>query len=104
MSAPWATPEPSFGPHDQAYWLPPHGFSNGLTASAWAEIADLTEEELPKVLFALTDARIAAYVATVRPRPMEPARETTKLTYRLWVDTLRYRSAEDILMEVLRGR
>lgn len=81
------------------FWLPPGGFGNEIAASAWAELADLPEDELAGVLFALTDARIAAYVAV--PRPVRKAATRGPRRYRLWVDSLRYRRAEDVLMDVL---
>ena len=82
------------------FWLPPNGFGNGIGASAWAELADLPEGELEAVMFEMTDARIAAYVAIPRAAP-HPADPHAPVMYRLWVDSLRYRHAEDLLMEVL---
>ena len=102
MSAPHDTPDPSVDRRGRAFWLPPGGFGNGIDASAWAEIADLTEDELPKVLFALTESRIAGYVAIVHAKPVEAG--NTHIVYRLWVDSLRYLQAEDVLMKVLRSR
>ncbi|GAB3366187.1 MULTISPECIES: hypothetical protein [Amycolatopsis] len=93
MSAPH-TPDPGYAGRGPMFWLPPHGFGNGISAQAWAEIADLTAEELPEALLALTEADIAAYTAAVRGRPGY---------YRLWVDSLRYLHAEDVLMDVLRS-
>lgn len=83
------------------FWLPPHGFGNGVSAQAWAELADLAEDELETVLFALRNAGIAGYVATVRTRVLKPG--DTEVRYRLWVDSLLYRHAEDLLMELLRS-
>ncbi len=54
------------------------------------------------MLFALTESGIAGYVAIVHPKPM--AAGNAHVVYRLWVDSLRYLQAEDVLMEVLRGR
>ncbi|MBF6066131.1 hypothetical protein IU500_34760 [Nocardia terpenica] len=82
------------------FWLPPHGFGNSLPARAWAILADLTEKQLETVLFALADARIAGYVATVHTTPLQHGDNTT--AWRLWVDSLKYRHAEDILMDILR--
>lgn len=75
--------------------LPPGGFDNGVPAATWAEIADVTEDQLAEVLFALADADIAGYVAV-------PAGKPRSAKYRLWVDTLQYRRAEDLLMELFR--
>ncbi|OAP22958.1 MULTISPECIES: hypothetical protein [Amycolatopsis] len=91
MSSPH-TPDPGYDRRGPMFWLPPHGFGNGIRARAWAEIADLTAQELDQVFTALTDANIAAYAATVHGRARR---------YRLWVDSLRYLHAEDVLMEVL---
>jgi hypothetical protein len=102
MSASHDIPDPSNDQRGRAFWLPPGGFGNGIGASAWAEIADLTEEELPKVLFALVESRIAGYVAIVQPKAVEAG--NMQIVYRLWVDSLRYLQAEDVLMEVLRSR
>lgn len=35
------------------FWLPPGGFGNGVPATSWAEIADMGEDQLAEVLFAL---------------------------------------------------
>jgi hypothetical protein len=82
--------------------LPPNGFGNGIDAAAWAEIADLPREELPGVLRALTHARIGAYAAPLRKGTRGPGARGA--VYRVWVDTRRYLSAEDVLMTILRGR
>lgn len=101
MNAPRETPDHSIGRRGVAFWLPPHGFDNGLPAAAWAEIADLSEHELPTVLLALSEARIAVYAAIVHPRLADVIRDD-RSAYRIWVDTMRFRQAEDVLMEVLR--
>jgi hypothetical protein len=101
VSAPHDIPDLSFNRRGRACWLPPRGFGNGIDASTWAEIADLTEDELPKLLFALTESSIAGYVAIVQPKGVEAG--NTHIVYRLWVDSLRYLQAEDVLMEVLRS-
>ncbi len=80
----------------KAFWVPPNGFGNGVGAEAWAELADLPEEELASVLFTLVEAGIGGYVAV--PRAL---RGRSPLMYRLWVDSLQYGRAEDILMELL---
>lgn len=78
------------------FWLPPGGFGNGIGAQAWAELADLPEDEVASVLFTLAEAGIGGYVAV--PRSL---RGRFPVMYRLWVDSLHYRHAEDILMELL---
>jgi hypothetical protein len=102
MSAPPQVPDPAADHRGPAFWLPPNGFGNGIDAEAWAEIADLTKNELPGVLRALTRVNIGAYAAPLRKGTRGPG--STGATYRLWVDTLRYLSAEDVLMLVLRSR
>jgi hypothetical protein len=103
MSTSSEVPDPAFGYRGRMFWLPPHGFGNGISAGAWAELAYLTEDEVPAVLFALTDDGIAGYVAVLNPQ-LHVRADDVSTTYRLWVDSLRYRHAEDVLMEVLRGR
>jgi len=81
--------------------LPPNGFGNGVDAEAWAEIADLTTNELARVWRALTDVHIGAYAAPLRKGTRGPG--SRGATYRLWVDSRRYLSAEDVLMTTLRS-
>lgn len=83
------------------FWLPPNGFGNGVAATNWAELADLPERELAGVLFALAEAGIGGYVAVPHISAAKRFQRTDPETYRLWVDSLRYRHAEDILMRVL---
>jgi hypothetical protein len=83
------------------FWLPLGGFGNAVPARAWAEVADLSTDEVADVLMALADAGIAGYIA-VPHRPRDAARRySVDVRYRLWVDSLRYLSAENVLMEVL---
>ncbi|WP_020502531.1 hypothetical protein [Sciscionella marina] len=80
------------------FWLPDTGFGNGVPASHWAELADLPEGELAPVLFALFEADIGAYAARRHPPLRLPDAHSP---YRLWVDSLYYRSAEEVLMTEL---
>lgn len=80
------------------FWLPPGGFSNGVPAAAWAEIADLTEAQLAPVLFGLAEARIGGYVAI--PAGAKSSHRPPR--YRLWVDTRQYSRAADLLMGLFR--
>lgn len=101
MSAPREVPDPSFRLRGPMFWLPPGGFGNGIPATAWAELADLTEDEVPPVMMELASADIACYVA-VPHRPRDASRRyTNRARYRLWVDSMRYHSAESLLMELL---
>ncbi|MFJ9363739.1 hypothetical protein ACIRRA_04865 [Nocardia sp. NPDC101769] len=74
--------------------------ANGLHAHSWGVLADLAESQVYRVLFALIDAGIAAYVLPVRATVLEPG--DPQVVFRLWVDLPRYRAAEDLLMELLR--
>jgi len=94
-------PDPAYNTRSLIYWLPPHGFGNGIHAQAWAILADLTEQQIWDVLLALSEADIAGYVAVERTTPLQSGDPTT--AWRLWVDSLQYRHAEDILMEVVRA-
>lgn len=82
------------------FWLPPHGFGNGVPAGAWAQLADLTGDEMADVMFALAEHGIGGYAAEVRPA----LARRSEGPYRLWVDTLQYRHAEDLLMDLLHAR
>jgi hypothetical protein len=85
------------------FWLPPGGFGNGLTATAWAQIADLSDDNLPEVLFSLTESGIPAHVAALRRRPGSKADGLRRTTYRLWVASSSYGRAQDVLMPLYRA-
>lgn len=84
---------------DMAFWLPPGGIDNGVWATYWAELADLEASDVDPVLDRLADSDVAGYVATpggtlnrdLHGRPIR----------RLWVDSLQYHRAEDVLMAYL---
>jgi len=80
---------------DVMFWLPPGGIDNGVWATYWAELADLESDDVDLVLGLLADGDVGGYVATpgghARNRERPPIR-------RLWVDSLAYHRAEDILM------
>jgi hypothetical protein len=76
-----------------AFWLPPGGTDNGVWATNWAELADLHPDDVAAVLHLLADAGVGGYVATIRGR----TRHADPI-HRLWVDSLQYHRAEDILM------
>lgn len=101
MTASPETPDPAHHDPGMMYWLPPHGFGNGIPAHAWAILADLSENQVGPTLFTLADAHIGAYVATEHITPMQP--HDPAIVWRLWVDSLQYRHAEDILIEELRS-
>lgn len=83
-----------YGPVPRAYWLPPHGHGNGLDAPSWAPIADVTAEDVEALLDALHEARVPGYAAEVGPPG--PRRRV-----RIWVASLRYSTAEDVLRTAL---
>lgn len=81
----------------RAYWLPFFGTGNGLTASAWAPIAELPKVLALECLRACGEVDVAAFVAPScgpRPRRRLPP-------YRVWVDSRRFSSAEDAIRQML---
>jgi hypothetical protein len=82
------------------FWLPPGGVDNGVWASAWAELADLGPTDVEPVLHLLAKADIGGYVAT----PGGASRPHRRVIHRLWVDSLQYHRAEDVLMSYLNAR
>jgi hypothetical protein len=86
---------------DVMFWLPPGGTDNGVWASAWAELADLGPDDVEAVLSLLASADVGGYVATPGGRAQRPGQP---IVHRLWVDSLRYHKAEDLLMAYLQGR
>jgi DNA mismatch repair protein MutS len=81
----------------RSYWLPPSGTDNGLSATAWAPIADLSQGEAYAVLHACAVARVAAFISPrdgSRPQRCAP-------TYRVWVDSQRFGDAEDVIRRVV---
>jgi hypothetical protein len=99
MNAP-NIPDPWSATRDTMYWLPPNGIGNGRTAHAWAILADLTERQIYPALFVLNEAGIAGYAAAVNTAKLQP--DSAIVGWRLWVDTLHYNDAQDVLMELLR--
>jgi hypothetical protein len=83
---------------DVMFWLPPGGMDNGVWATYWAELADLEAGDVGPVLALLADADVGGYVAT--PGGQQHYRRRPPI-HRLWVDSLRYHRAEDILMAYL---
>lgn len=75
----------------RAFWLPPNGLGNGLDARSWAVIADVPAHATGGILGALRPAGVPAFGSDVRPGVV-----------RLWVDPLRYATAEDVIGDVLR--
>ena len=86
---------------DVMFWLPPGGIDNGVWAGAWAELADLDTDDIDAVLGLLASADVGGYVATPGGRAHGRAQLAV---HRLWVDSLQYHKAEDLLMAHLHGR
>jgi hypothetical protein len=86
---------------DVMFWLPPGGTDNGVWASFWAELADLDGADIDAVLRLLADADVGGYVATPGGRARHPGQP---VVHRLWVDSLRYHRAEDVLMAYFNRR
>ena len=70
-----------------------------MWASVWAELADLDAVDVAPVLHLLAQADVAGYVGA----PGGTARRG-RVIHRLWVDSLRYHRAEDVLMAYLNHR
>lgn len=86
---------------DVMFWLPPGGTDNGVFATHWAELADLGASDVGPVLVLLADADVGGYVATPGGQLRHRAHSPIK---RLWVDSLQYRRAEDVLMAYLNNK
>jgi hypothetical protein len=71
-------------------WLPRGGLGNGLRADAWAPVLDLDPRLAVTLLDLLAAAAVAGYAAPIHRRG--PA------TWRLWVATERYATAERVLL------
>jgi hypothetical protein len=82
------------------FWLPPGGTDNGVWASAWAELADLDADDVGPVLGLLASAGVGGYVATPGGRAH---RRKQMVVHRLWVDSLQYHRAEDLMRQYLRS-
>ena len=94
-------PLEDLAPSDIAYWLAPGGRDNGVWADTWVVIADLDPDDVTEVLNRLAEADIGGYVAIQGGRR---ARAKGPVCHSLWVDLMQYGRAEDVVMQVLRGR
>lgn len=83
------------------FWLPPGGRDNAVFAAYWAELADLGPEDVEPVLKRLAAVGVGGYVATPGGHRAGWGRPPC---HRLWVDSLQYHRAEDVLMDYLNGR
>jgi hypothetical protein len=81
------------------YWLPFGGWDNGVWADTWVILADIENEDVTAVLDLLAEADVGAYAAVPHG---QKARAGAR--HHLYVDTMRYYRAEDVLMLFLRGK
>lgn len=88
-------------------WLPPFGYGNGLDALFWACIAELPHSAIDGILDALREQDIPGWAAPVktavraRHDSTDTYADTDIAPYRLWVATLRFNDAENVLITVL---
>lgn len=86
-------------------WLPPFGCGNGLDALFWACIAELPHSAIDGILDELREQDIPGWAAPVKTAA-KARRDSTgtcadTAPYRLWVATLRFNDAENVLITVL---
>ena len=84
-----------------AFWLPPGGKDNGVWADTWAIIADLESDDVAEVLNLLAEADVGGYVAIPGG---QKSRARGPVCQRLWVDSVQYHRAEDVLIRFHRDR
>jgi hypothetical protein len=90
----------------QPAWLPPGGRGNGLStaelaADTWAPIADIDMTAVDAVLEALRIALVPAYAAPAGTTREAIVRHRPGRRWRLWVVSLRYGAAEQVLLTTL---
>lgn len=102
VSSSYEAPLPAGGPlqFSRAYWLPPYGRGNGLDALFWTPLAELSDAQADAVLRALRDQDIPAWVAEVR-RHGAPSVADRERPNDLWVASVQYDRAQEVLMRVL---
>jgi hypothetical protein len=86
---------------DIMFWLPPGGRDNGVFADTWAWVADLESADTGPVLDVLAEAGIGGYTAI--PGSARSHSGAT-VCHQLWVDSMQYRRAQDVLVRYLRHR
>lgn len=75
-------------------WLPPGGRGNGLSARAWAPIAEIEPAIVEQLLALLAERRVPGYAA---PHTFT-RRAACADRWTLWVATATYTAAEDVLI------
>jgi hypothetical protein len=81
------------------YWLPARGRDNGVWADTWVVLAELEAGNVTTVLDLLADADVGGYAAI-------PGGQKARASgcHHLYVDTMQYHRAVDVLMLFLRGK
>ena len=93
-----------FEKRGKPFWLPPGGWDNGLAASAWAAILDITSEPAADmVLLELRAAGVPGYAARVGPPGASGAWRLApgSQRVRIWVGSRSYGRAEIEIARVL---
>jgi hypothetical protein len=102
MSASVSRPLPQAGRPGRPWWLPPGGCGNGLDDEAWAPILEVSQRIVPALLALLYEAGVPAYAAPARSAAARLRdRSGRPESYRLWVGTSAYGSAETALVVVM---
>lgn len=84
------------------WWLPAGGQGNDLDDDAWAPLLDLRPSDVPAVLPALRTARVPAYAAPFgSARSLPSHQDADRRSWRLWVGTSAYGTAEAVLLTVM---
>ncbi|PZF86077.1 hypothetical protein [Jiangella anatolica] len=83
------------------WWLPSHGYGNGLDDHAWAPVLDVDARVAMILLDAFRAAGVPAYTASLTPHTH--ASRDGWATYRIWVGSSAYGRAEDTLLAVMPG-
>lgn len=78
---------------NRAAWLPSQGIGNELDSPAWVPVLEISGPVAVGLLHALGAAEVPAFASPTRPPD----------TWRLWVATARYLTAEQILLRVMPG-
>jgi hypothetical protein len=99
MSPSFPSPGWPLSERGPAAWLPPFGHGNGLHAPTWAPIADVDGELVDDLLAAFAEAGVPAYASPVQwpSRRAGTRRNRLVTSQRLWVGSMRYATAEDVL-------
>jgi hypothetical protein len=90
------------GSRARLWWLQAGGHGNDLDDNAWAPVLELCQRDVPAVLTALRAARVPAYAAPCESaRSLLSHRDADRRSWRLWVGTSTYGTAEAVLLAVM---